>query len=100
MLKLKWYHDTQGLKILIPSIKGDRYLKQPVGHHRNKLSQFILDTLDVDCDSEGYLHLNYSSLTDSEALEIVKIMAKFLGKEFDLEPTNFYLFMNTTINSK
>lgn len=86
--KITYYAiDGSGFYFLIPKKRGEGFLRQPVGHHDNKLSKFISYELSCDCvgldghlwveckpyDGRGYIIPNFT--------EKINFILNFLGFE-------------------
>lgn len=77
------YWDNGGLNILIPKIRGDGYLRVPVGHHFNSEIQAIESDFSTNiCGLDGYLELEFPYMTSPEkkqklVREILPRLAKF-----------------------
>lgn len=90
-----WCETLGILRIQIPKKHQPGYLKTPVGHHDNELSQFVKDSLHTDCDGlEGYLVIKGHQIEDGEA---IRLLAEYLNAE-PVQVQDLSDFMDNVIN--
>lgn len=66
-----------GIAILIPKQKGKGFVKTPIGHYHNKLSNFLLE-LGYDADGlDGYV--NIATSTEKENMKDIEKLIESLA---------------------
>jgi hypothetical protein len=72
---------VDGVCLLIPKERGEGFKRQPAGHHRNKLIDFVDAQIGLDCTGlDGYLLVVTPSYRAEEYVErVVPLLAEFTG---------------------
>ena len=81
--KMYWAEGQVTLMVLVPKRRGKGFLKCPVGHHSNWLSDFV-DSMGIDCVGlDGYLSLEtgWTQGNRADTDDYINKLSEFLNKE-------------------